>query len=321
MSLAYVILAHDQPQQVARLVERLRDGESRMFIHVDRRAELRPFHQALDPWLAEGTAVLARRRVRSRWADFSLVTATLETLEQALQESMFTHVSLLSGADYPLYPAAVLKDFFTSAGERSFMSFSAGDHTSSPDRRGNPQWYWNGDLRRLSYRHYLILGRHLQLPNRYTPFIPRHRPPADLTFYQGSQWWTLSRTAARYVIEAFVRRPELTRFFRRVEAPDENVFQMVLCSSPLRNSILNEDLRFLDWHDWHAKTLSKDDLARLTASTKLFARKFDASVEPALLEDLDRLLAERARDHEASLNALRSAHLTPAANKAVGTGL
>jgi hypothetical protein len=309
VSIAYVILAHRNPDQLARLLGRLHHPDDRVFVHIDRRVPLEPFARALQPLLAEGFVHFARRRFRSNWADYSLVAATLSTLEQAIQDATFSHVSLLSGEDYPLIPTQLLRSFFDGAPQQSFMFHSAGDGVLPPDRRGNENWYWNGDLRRVTYWHFRALGRQLHLPNRYLPQFPRLRPPQGLTLYQGSQWWTLTRAAARHVVEEFIRRPELRRFFSRTQAPDEFAFQTVLCNSHFMPAIVNDDLHFIEWDDWHARTLTFGDLPLLAETSKLFARKLDDAREPGILDELDRLAENRAARFDESLETLRTNYL------------
>ena len=290
MSLAYVILAHRNPDQLGRLLGRLLGRDDRAFVHIDRSVELGPFEAALRPLLSSGHVRLAHRRFRSRWAGYNLLAATLATVEQAIIEATFTHVSLISGDAYPLVPATALHRFFEGAEEQSFMFYSSGDDgIRPPAREGNRAWYWDGDVRRMTYRHYQVLGRRLHLPNRFVTVVPRLAPPKDLALFQGSQWWTLSRAAARHVVETFIRRPELHRFFRRTVAPDEFAVHMVLCNSRLGHTIVNDDLHFIEWAGWHPRHLTLHDLTSLSESTKLFARKVDGEAQPQLLDALDRV--------------------------------
>jgi len=63
---------------------------------------------------------------------------------------------------------------------------------------------------------------------------------------------------------------------------------MLLLASSLRDALVNEDLRFMNWDGYHPKTLRMDDLDSMRASGKLFARKFDIDVDAAVLDELDR---------------------------------
>jgi hypothetical protein len=77
-------------------------------------------------------------------------------------------------------------------------------------------------------------------------------------------------------------------FFNFVFVPDESMFQMLLLASPLRETLVNEDLRFLNWDRFHPETLVAEDLESMRASAKLFARKFDDEVDSDVLDALDR---------------------------------
>jgi len=61
-------------------------------------------------------------------------------------------------------------------------------------------------------------------------------------------------------------------------------------SSPLAETVDNEELHYLDWsaRNAHPATLTAADLPKLRASERLFARKFDAAVDSEILDLLDR---------------------------------
>jgi hypothetical protein len=78
------------------------------------------------------------------------------------------------------------------------------------------------------------------------------------------------------------------RFFRHVLIPDELFFQTIVMNSPLRDSVENENLRYLDWSREPAPAvLLESDLPALVSSHKLFARKFDERIDSTILDLLD----------------------------------
>jgi hypothetical protein len=100
--IAYLILAHHRPRQLARLVDRLSGPETRFFVHFDA--------SAADAAFDEGAAILAGRgdvefvpRIVCAWGDMSLVDAAMETVKAALASGFrFDVAVLLSGQDYPI---------------------------------------------------------------------------------------------------------------------------------------------------------------------------------------------------------------------------
>jgi hypothetical protein len=143
-------------------------------------------------------------------------------------------------------------------------------------------------LRRLTRYHWhgSVLGRRVRLPNRLMPLTLRRSLPAGLEPHDGSAHWCLSRACLEYVV---ARDPEIIRFFRRSAVPDEAFFQTILMSSPLAPTIVNDDLRYIDWSEGRPspRVLTMADLETLKASHALFARKFDTRVDAAVLDALD----------------------------------
>ena len=85
------------------------------------------------------------------------------------------------------------------------------------------------------------------------------------------------------------RDPELVRFFHRSAVPDESFFQTILMNSPLAGTLVNDDLRYVDWSEGAAspRVLTAFDLERMIRSSALFARKFDPRVDRGVIDALD----------------------------------
>lgn len=84
--------------------------------------------------------------------------------------------------------------------------------------------------------------------------------------------------------------PNFVNFFKYVDVPDEIFFQTIVMNSPYAQCVVNDNMRYIDWKDWDAGSpavLGREDLGKLAASPKLFARKFDESVDPEVLELID----------------------------------
>jgi CTP:molybdopterin cytidylyltransferase MocA len=118
----YLILAHRAPAQVARLVRRLHHRQSRVWVHVDRRADEAAFRRYLAP--------LGVRFVRDRqavyWGTFSLVAATRAGLRAIRSAGEgFDHLVVLSGQDYPLVGTQALLTTLAAHRTESLVSYAA----------------------------------------------------------------------------------------------------------------------------------------------------------------------------------------------------
>ncbi|MCZ2817350.1 beta-1,6-N-acetylglucosaminyltransferase [Modestobacter sp. VKM Ac-2984] len=296
MSVAFVVLAHRGPQQVARLAGRLTETGDTVVVHVDRRQDHEPFRQAVQQLRRADQVHLMphRESVPCKWGDYSLVDATLRCVRTALQAApAASHVVLLSGQDYPLRSTAEIDEFFSTAAGRSYLFYATERGPDGMDRTGNAQWYWNGKLERLARFHIRVGDRFLALPNKFVPWWPMRRMPSGLRPCQGSQWFALHRDAAQYVLDYLDSHPRAVRFFRHVQIPDENAVHMVIDGSPHRSTVVQDDLHWIAWEREHPRVLRADDLSAMLATGKLFARKFDDGRAPEALDRLDALHARR----------------------------
>ncbi|MCW2982674.1 MAG: hypothetical protein JWR63_244 [Conexibacter sp.] len=293
MALVYLVLAHGAPEQVAKLVGRISSDEDTVIVHVDRKADLAPFAEAFARLPIQ--PLLTRRRFAVHWGGWGIVQATVHGMRTALAlPRPWSHLVLLSGADYPIRSTAEIQAFFAAHAGASFLSWSAGDGEAytDADRAGNATWRWTGDLSRMLTWQVSIRGRRWYFPSERVPYqLPRRLPRALAVPYQGSAWWSLTPEATAYCVRYLRRHPSIAAHFRFVFAPDENVFQMMLLTSPLRDTLVNEDLRFMHWAGNSPPAITAADVPAMRASRKLFARKFDLATEPEAFAALDAAVA------------------------------
>lgn len=282
MPLAYVIRAHHRPAQLARLVDRLSTGDASFYVHVDARASQAAYDD-MRQRLGGRDDVRWTPRVKSYYGGFSFVRSQLSGLGAV--EPVPEHVVLLSGQDYPLMPAVEIEQTLRArAGESLLEHFRIPAHDRWPDENGGLDRIRYFHLERLRYR-----TRTLRLPFITRPF------PDGLEPYGGSTWGVLSAGAVRTVLAFPETRPDAFRFFEHVRMPDEIFLQTVLLNSPERGRVANESVHYVEWPGGaHPTTFGREDLPRLAASRKLFARKFDVEHDAEILDLIDRELLGQA---------------------------
>jgi Core-2/I-Branching enzyme len=276
---AYVILAHKLPQQLARLARALDPEASPVLVHVDGRTDRATFaamEAALDG--LPNTHLLPRHR--SRWAGWGVVAATLEGIAAVVERDLpGDHVVLITGQDYPVKPAAFIRDHLGVYPGESFLL---------QDALPKPEWGASGGLERLERWWFHVAGRHGSLPLR-------RRLPSGLRPHGGFANWALARPAVEYVHAEVRARPELVSFFRHAAAPDELFFHTILMSGPLAPTVRNDALRYYDCPPGRtgSRTLTMEDLPMLAAlpPNGLWARKFDETVDAAVLDAIDAMNA------------------------------
>jgi hypothetical protein len=274
MNVAYIVSAYKLPDQLVRLVHRLRTEGTHFVVHVDRKTDRRVYGQMVRGVEELGCVDFVPRHV-CHWGAFGHVRATLKGIDRLYADGIsFDYAVLLTGQDYPICPAAVIERRLAESDGCSFMNSWDVPHAG---------WSGHGGLDRIE-RWHLVGRRHLHVS------LPlSRRAPAGLTPFGGGPYWCLARRVVDYV-QAFVHEhPEVVSFFEHVWIPDELFFQTIVMSSPLRDTVVNDNLRFIDWSREPAPAiLRRDDLESIVASGKLFARKFDATIDSEILDELDR---------------------------------
>ena len=277
MRIDYLIRAHTAPEQLGRLVERLDEDDVRFYVHVNRLTD-DDVYRAMVTRLDGHERVTWLPRVVCRWGGFSLLEATLVGIQGILASGdLPQHALLLSGQDYPLRSPAVIR---AHLGERQGRNLLHHFRLPAPEWAGE-----GGGLNRLRYPYFERVRyktRLLRLP------LPR-RLPRSLVPYGGMALWALTGETLEWLMRFTADRPQVLDFFRHTKMPDETFFQTVLLSSPLADTVDNEQLHYLDWSagSAHPATLTMRDLPKLRSSDKLFARKFDAALDSEVLDALD----------------------------------
>ncbi|MGN7886132.1 beta-1,6-N-acetylglucosaminyltransferase [Dyadobacter endophyticus] len=283
MKVAHLILAHAAPVQLSKLIGALEDKHAWFFVHIDRKADLDAFSFLQN---RERITVIADR-VDVGWGAYSIVEATIRGFKAAVDSGIdFGYVNLLSGTDYPLRAPSEIHDFFARNTGENFMEYYPVYHE------------WAEAIPRLTqydFTNYKFPGKYL-VQKWVNKLFPARRMPAGLEPVGRSQWMSLTMDAVRYLLQYLDEHPKVVRFFKHTWAPDEIVFQTILYNSPFRPSLVNDNLRYIDWSKGEPspRVLTGEDLGRMLSSGKLFARKFDLSRFPEVIAALDRQM----KDHQ-----------------------
>ncbi len=290
MRLAYIVLAHVQPRQLARLIRRLHTPEEAFFVHVDRKVDAGPFLSEMGE-AARLPNVHFLDRTKVYWGAFGQLEATLTGLNAAAATAVpYDYLVLLTGRDYPIKPLDQIRAELSARSGRIFL-----EHRSLPIA----EWGEEGGLERLTHRHIRLFHPRRRFPppirDRYIRYghvrLPQQRrTPEGLRAYVGSAFWWLPRDCVEYVRRYVDEHPEVLRFFRHAFAPEESFFQMVLLNSAHAERVVNDQLRYTEWRpeDWpHGSTLRAEDLPKLASTEKLFASKFDDRRDAKILDLVD----------------------------------
>lgn len=306
MKIAYLILAHRNPQLIKRAIDRLSTKDCAFFIHIDQKSDLRRFSRC------NGNNVsFCEHRIPVYWGEFSQVEATLLLMSQAINHAHhFDYFILMSGSDYPLKSGEYIQEFLDRHRGEEFLNLAKLPAPGFPLYKINKVRHPSDQpVRRFFTR---ALGK--------IGFARRdfRKSLGGMAPYCGSTWWALSRDAIEYILQFDASHPQFAKYFRDTFTSDEMFFHTILGNSDFRDRI-RRNLVYLDWSDGgnHPADLGEEHLDLFEKQERimvkdewgcgeaLFARKF-SDEGLAVIDRLDQIILRKDRN----LTSTKSAALT-----------
>ena len=240
MKLAFIILAHNQAEQVVSTAQYIALAGHYTCIHYDSKSphgELDYVRKSLREF-GERTQVLSKHECK--WGEWSLVEATLSCLREINKQGWdVDYVHLMSGADAFIKPITSLEQFL---GEHNY------DFIESVNIR-NQQWVVDGlGIERFIYKFpYNYVTQREQFEGYLKEQIDSNTVvciPKEIEPHMGSQWWTLRWKTCLSILNFIHDNQHIVEYFKLSWIPDESFFQSVMrCVSP-ENEIKSLQLIF-----------------------------------------------------------------------------
>jgi hypothetical protein len=306
MQICYIILAHRYPSQLKRLVQKLTAAESFFYIHIDKNVLIDAFLSELAD--SPNVCFIENRR-EGIWGDIGTVKATISALKQVSKDNRIGYCILLSGQDYPIKSNDFIKSYLTSNLGNEFI-----------DIFPLPTKYWSID-RMIKYKFnlsgkkedFVQIGTILE-PDFFTKktlkkiyqaikvghyvcilkIFKKRRYPNYIKPFGGSQWWAMTTHTTEKVIDFVVNNPDYVEYHKYSLIPDEMFFQsIIMYLVEKKNNI--KIMPILSYANWEKKncdlpvTFTSADFEELSSqpNSKLFARKFDFTIDEEILDKID----------------------------------
>lgn len=310
---AYLLLSHKAPDQVAALAHRVLElsPTAHVVVHHDRRADT-------VPWAGPPPArVHLIDRAPVVWGGWSIVEATVRLVGAALERLDADWFVVLSGEHWPVADLAAWEASFLGSGADAFMPavrlprrlrFGRADPDGNrflarcvhhwatvPRPRSDTAHKALSALSKLSmYTHPLVKLEFSLRSEAWFVGLPRRRGPVGgWTLHKGTEWIAVNRRSATALLEV---DPAVTAWFRRSHIPDESYIQSVLAHTP--GLVIDDSL--VTWVPPEPETptarwmlLTLDQLPLIEASGAAFARKVDFARNPEVVAAIDARLDAR----------------------------
>ncbi len=322
MNIAYLILAHNQPLQLERLISRLDQPNAYFFIHIDKKSTGKV---AIKSNLSHFPNLKIISNHNVNWMGFNMVESTIDLLRLASGSGIdFKYYVLMSGQDYPIKSNRFINEFFEKHTE-DFISFAR--INDSPDNFKNKVRYLHyydfpytnpRNKNKIPLLVYLYFGIHRHVVR----YLPKRSFYKNMEPCFGAQWFALTHETVKCILEFIKENKGYLRFMKYTEGPDETFFQTIILNSGRKTNVYDYErfeewcktkkegdnfiqdyssLRYMDWSD-NGKNVPKPAILdetyfeTLKTSADLFARKFDEKASALLMQQIDTELLEQKND-------------------------
>lgn len=312
MKINYLILAHKNPNQIESLLNRFGFERNLFFIHIDQNCKPTDF-LVLEKY---NSLHISNQKFPGTWGDIGIVKATLALLQMASEINPEGRMVLLSGQDYPVKSNAYINDFFSKNQTVDFIDMAPANTVFPTEWKIRLQHYkYNLSHRRGNYalippitdiafysfttlKYLAKIG--IRKPSIYLKkffwknlITPRK---TELEAFGGGQWWSFTAKTAQKVLDFCDNHPEFIAYHENSLLPDELFFQTIIHQVTLANPEIEiqNSLTYVDWSRKNVSlpvTFTKNDfeILRDLPENKLFARKFDCTLDTEIFDALDSL--------------------------------
>lgn len=276
-----MIVAHNQFELLKLLLSCLDHPQNDFYIHIDKKCKNVDFEGIKNSTCYSGLKFV--NRISVSWGAFSLVEAELVLLKAAVQGD-YDYYHLISGEDLPIKSNETILEFFENHKGFEFVHFSSKEYCNS-----------FGSERRIKYYYPLqqMFGKEIGLYGAFSrAFVKVQRffgvdrlKGSDLKIVCGSQWFSITKSLAGYVLE---NEDLVRKLCRKSFCVDEVFLQTLVYNSDFIERVYHfndsgdytSSLRYIDWNRGNPYTFSLEDYDELIGSKCLFARKFNILNEP-----------------------------------------
>ena len=285
---AYLVMAHQRPDLLKKLLESLDDKRNDIYLHIDKKA-----NEDMNPSLfsTNESSLFLTKRIRVNWAGYSQIECTLNMLEDAVRRGGYSRYHLITGGSFPLRNQDYIHSFFDNHPTEEFMDID----NPVPERvmyryLFNESFRAQGRKARLMWQireKYLDIQRRRGV-DRFKKFNMEHK--------KGLAYWSITNGMASHTV---ANRKLIRDMMKYSECGDEVFMQTIAYNSEYRDRLFDKDgkthgsLRLTTWpledngikRQNHNFTMEDKEFI-LNDKNSLFALKFEGSDGLKLIEEI-----------------------------------
>lgn len=291
MKHAFLIIAHNNWEQLKKLIQLLDAENHDIYVHIDKKSK--DFNKKEFFNIAGKSQLFIFQVYEVYWGGFSLVQVETFLFEKA-HTLQYDYYHLISGADLPLKSNKEIDAFFEQYKGTEFILYDEEKLKNDREiaRRTKYYHFLQNYRRRYSQKwknDFFTFWERVSLVVQIVFRVNRVKN-LDWTIKYGSNWISITDDL---VIEILKEKDKIWKIFSYTNCADELLVQTVAYNCGFKDKIYNpkhgvaENVRFIDWSrgkNGNPYTFRKQDEELLMKNSNLFARKFSETVDSDIIQ-------------------------------------
>lgn len=295
---AFLIIAHNNWEQLKKLIECLDSDNHDIYVHIDKKS--REYDESFFENTTKKSNLKIYRKYEVYWGGFSQVQVEIFLFQMSHHEH-YDYYHLISGADLPLKNNKEIDAFFEDHKGNEFILYDdmALNQNSEITRRTKYYHFlqnyrrkykqkWKNDIFTFFERVLLVCQIIIRIDRTKN---------LDWKIKYGSQWVSITHELVSVILE---NKNKITRVFSCTNCADELFIQTIAYNCGFKQKIYQPDLnqtanlRYIDWNrgnNGNPYTFKFCDKNLLIPSDSkenknLFARKFSESIDKSIINEV-----------------------------------
>lgn len=287
MKHAYLIIAHNQFELLEQLIKAIDNAKNDIYIHIDCKAQYCDFDK-LKNICRYSNVIFTKRRIDVIWGHYSQIECEIELFKTAFQQGKYSYYHLISGVDFLLKTADEIYDFFESHYPTEFVHIDNSTILGDNYDKMHRYFIFQKHVGNANAKSWIYCIQRVFIKAQQMLGIKRN---TDITFYKGANWLSITDRLVDMIIQ---NEEWISKVFKFSLCCDEVFVQTILMNSELKENIYIKNfaddyracMRLIDWNRGTPYVFTEIDYYELINSPMMFARKFDYSNHPKIIDML-----------------------------------
>lgn len=279
MKFAYLIMAHDNEEQLRILIDALDYQENDIYLHIDKKSDLN-----IKTFSTENAKLHIYKCFSVYWGDMSQTKCQIFLLSEAIKE-YHDYYHLISGHDLPIKSHDRIVQFFQQNKGKQFIHFESTEYCMKEACR----YYHVLAPLTLRCSNSFLRNRLQMIENSIIHY--QRRKAVTRKIYCGANWYSITHSLAE---EFCSNKAKILKKVKWTISSDEYVLQTFyrtmakvkyeLYAETKESGDYVGTAREIDWYRGSPYVWRNSDFNYLMNSERMFARKFDQRIDMEVIK-------------------------------------